>query len=146
MTSFILFAALLVVAVIALLLPPLLRAPKPSAGADHREANLAIFRDQLAELERERANGALDLADFEQAQNELQRRLLDEVEAEPAAAPPDTRPGSRKTALALLIVVPLAAAVGYGLSTTLSVAVAHTEMKLFDAVSCVPAWVPPALM
>ncbi|MEF8731850.1 MAG: c-type cytochrome biogenesis protein CcmI [Candidatus Accumulibacter meliphilus] len=113
MTSFILFAALLVVAVIALLLPPLLRAPKPSPGADHREANLAIFRDQLAELERERANGALDLADFEQAQNELQRRLLDEVQPR-ASAPSETRPG-RKTALALLVVLPLAAAGGYAL-------------------------------
>ncbi|RDE51314.1 MAG: c-type cytochrome biogenesis protein CcmI [Candidatus Accumulibacter meliphilus] len=113
MTSFILFAVLLVVAVIALLLPPLLRAPKPSAGADHREANLAIFRDQLAELERERANGALDLADFEQAQNELQRRLLDEVQPR-ASAPSEARPG-RKTALALLVVLPLAAAGGYAL-------------------------------
>jgi cytochrome c-type biogenesis protein CcmH len=113
MTSFILFAALLIVAVIAILLPPLLRAPKPSAGADHREANLAIFRDQLAELERERDNGALDLADFEQAQNELQRRLLDEVQPR-ASAPSETRPG-RKTALALLVVLPLAAAGGYAL-------------------------------
>ncbi|MQM32083.1 MAG: c-type cytochrome biogenesis protein CcmI [Candidatus Accumulibacter phosphatis] len=113
MTSFILFAVLLVVAVIAILLPPLLRAPKPSAGADHREANLAIFRDQLAELERERDNGALDLADFEQAQNELQRRLLDEVQPR-ASAPSEARPG-RKTALALLVVLPLAAAGGYAL-------------------------------
>ena len=113
MTSFILFAALLIVAVIAILLPPLLRAPKQSAGADHREANLAIFRDQLAELERERDNGALDLADFEQAQNELQRRLLDEVQPR-ASAPSEARPG-RKTALALLVVLPLAAAGGYAL-------------------------------
>ncbi|MER2515998.1 c-type cytochrome biogenesis protein CcmI [Candidatus Accumulibacter phosphatis] len=113
MTSFILFAALLIVAVIAILLPPLLRAPKPSTGADHREANLAIFRDQLAELERERENGSLALADFEQAQNELQRRLLDEVQPA-ASAPSETRPG-RKTALALLVVLPLAAAGGYAL-------------------------------
>ncbi len=113
MTSFILFAALLVVAVIALLLPPLLRAPKPSGGADRREANLAIFRDQLAEIERERDNGSLAEADFEQATNELQRRLLEEVQPTASAASA-ARPG-RKTALALLLVLPLAAAGGYAL-------------------------------
>jgi cytochrome c-type biogenesis protein CcmH len=91
------------------------RAPGASATADRREANLAIFRDQLAELGREHHDGSLADEDFVNSRNELQRRLLDEVEAEPAAAPPDTRPGSRKTALALLIVVPLAAAVGYTL-------------------------------
>ncbi|EXI77508.1 MAG: Formate-dependent nitrite reductase complex subunit NrfG [Candidatus Accumulibacter appositus] len=113
MTSFILFAALLVIAVVALLLPPLLRAPRPSGGADQREANLAIFRDQLAEIERERDNGSLAEADFEQANNELQRRLLEEVQPD-ARAQHETRPG-RKTALALLLVLPLAAAGGYAL-------------------------------
>ena len=113
MTSFILLAALLVVAVIALLLPPLLRAPRPSGGADQREANLAIFRDQLAELERERDNGSLAEADFAQANNELQRRLLEEVQPT-ASAPSAAHPG-RKTALALLLVLPLAAAGGYAL-------------------------------
>jgi len=115
MTTFIIAAALLLVAVIAILLPPIWRAPGASATADRRAANLAIFRDQLAELGREHHDGSLADEDFVNSRNELQRRLLDEVEAEPAAAPPDTRPGSRKTALALLIVVPLAAAVGYTL-------------------------------
>ncbi|WP_313953144.1 c-type cytochrome biogenesis protein CcmI [Accumulibacter sp.] len=113
MSSFILFAALLVVAVVAILLPPLLRAPRSSGGADHREANLAIFRDQLAELERERDNGSLAETDFEQAQSELQRRLLDEVE--PPASDKTIASGGRKTALALLLVLPLAAAGGYAL-------------------------------
>jgi cytochrome c-type biogenesis protein CcmH len=36
-------------------LPPLLARAATSGAADRREANLAIFRDQLAELERERA-------------------------------------------------------------------------------------------
>ncbi|MFW5397711.1 MAG: cytochrome c-type biogenesis protein CcmH [Candidatus Accumulibacter regalis] len=113
MTSFILLAALLVVAVAAILLPPLLRAPRSSGGADQREATLAIFRDQLAELERECANGSLAEADFEQAQSELQRRLLDDIQP-PTSGQSDARPG-RKTALALLVVLPLAAAGGYAL-------------------------------
>ena len=106
-------AALLVVAVIALLLPPLLRTPRFSGSTDQSEANLAIFRDQLAELERERREGSLAEADFAQAKSELQRRLLEEVPAQ--AAPATTDGGSRQTALALLVLIPLAAAAGYAL-------------------------------
>ena len=47
-----------------------------------------------------------------QAQAELQRRLLDEVEALPAPAATRTQ-ASRKTAFALLLIIPLAAATGY---------------------------------
>jgi cytochrome c-type biogenesis protein CcmH len=111
MSAFIIVAALLVVAIIAILLPPLWRLPEPSGSGDRREANLAIFRDQLAELEREREDGSLAEADFVQAQAELQRRLLDEVE--PQQAPAAHTQGSRKTALALLVIVPLATAAGY---------------------------------
>lgn len=113
MTAFIIVAALLLAATLAILLPPLWRAPPPSASADRREANLAVFRDQLAELDRERAEGTLGAADVEQARAELQRRLLDEVEAQPAA--PATRGGGRRTALLLLLAMPLAAAAGYAL-------------------------------
>ena len=123
MTAFVICAGLLVVAVVAIVLRPLWRAPRaaPPAGA-RSAANLAIFRDQLAELERERSAGTLSEADFAQAKTELQRRLLDEVD--PAQALADTggpAPGvasapagsERKTALALLLVLPLAAAAGY---------------------------------
>jgi cytochrome c-type biogenesis protein CcmH len=108
MSAFIIVAAMLVVAIIAILLPPLWRLPKPSGSGDRREANLAIFRDQVAELEREREDGSLAEADFVQAQAELQRRLLDEVECSRRRRPP--RP---QTALALLLIVPLATAAGY---------------------------------
>ena len=112
MSAFIIVAAMLVVAIIAILLPPLWRLPKPSGSGDRREAILAIFRDQVAELEREREDGSLAEADFVQAQAELQRRLLDEVEALPAPAATRTQ-ASRKTAFALLLIIPLAAATGY---------------------------------
>jgi len=115
MTGFIIVAALLVVAVIALLLPPLWRAPRASGAADRREANLAIFRDQISELERERHDGLLAEADFVSARNELQRRLLDEVQPATTTPPAGNDSGGRKTALALLVIIPLAAAAGYTL-------------------------------
>lgn len=113
MTAFLIAAALLVAAVIALLLPPLLRTPRSSGRTDQSEANLAILRDQLAELERERRDGSLAEADFTQAKSELQRRLLEEMPAPTALTTADG--GGRRTALALLVLIPLAAAAGYAL-------------------------------
>ena len=111
-TAFILAAALLVLVILAILLLPLWRAPRVSSAIDRREANLDIFRDQLSELERERSAGSLAEADFEQAKSELQRRLLEEVQPEAVA---QQAIGGRKTALALLIVIPLAATAGYAI-------------------------------
>jgi cytochrome c-type biogenesis protein CcmH len=109
MTLFAVLATLLVVVVAAFLLPPLWFGRRPdNAVTERREANLAIFRDQLAELEKEKGEGSLTNPDFEQAQRELQHRLLQEVNEDPAVAQQSRAP-SRKAALALLVAVPLAA-------------------------------------
>lgn len=119
MTVFVLLAALLVVAVTARLIYPLLRNPGSAAqsidaAGERRAANLAIFRDQLSELERERDEGSLSAADFEQAKREVQRRLLEDVQPEAGGdSEGAARPASRKTALVLLVVLPIAAAIGY---------------------------------
>lgn len=115
MTQFAIFATLLIVVVAAFILPPLwlgLRAPKPQT--DRKEANLAIFRDQLNELADEKAEGSLADADFEQARGELQRRLLEEVDGTEAAGAISHGP-SRKTAIALLLLLPVLALLGYGM-------------------------------
>jgi len=114
LASFIAAASLLVLFVLAILLWPLWRAPKTSGAINRQAANLDIFRDQLRELESDHDRGLLADGDFEQARNELQRRLLEDVQVGTAsqAKTPPARPG-RKTALALLIVIPLAAAIGY---------------------------------
>lgn len=117
MTQFAIFATLLIIVVAAFVLPPLwlgLRAPK--ASADRKETNLGIFRDQLAELSRERAEGSLAEADFDQARNELQRRLLEEVEpAATDAGASVTHGPSRKTAIAVLLLLPILGLLGYGI-------------------------------
>ena len=115
MTQFILFAVLLLAVTLALLLPPLWSARrKPTLDADRKAANLVIFRDQLAELEREKSEGTLAEADFEQAKRELQRRLLEEVDSE-GQEPVGQAAPSRKTAVALLVLLPLFALGAYGL-------------------------------
>lgn len=117
MTQFAIYATLLIVVVAAFILPPLwrgLRTPKPQS--ERKEANLAIFRDQLQELETEKAEGMLAEADFEQARRELQRRLLEEVEPEAAApATPASHAPTRKTAIAILLLLPVLALLGYGM-------------------------------
>lgn len=113
MTTFFALAALLViVAAIPLVLPLLRRAPQASGDADQRAANLTILRDQLTELEREHAEGSLSADDFAQARQELQRRLLEE--AAPAGDTAREAAPSRKTALMIVILLPLVALAGYG--------------------------------
>jgi len=114
MTAFVLCAALLVIATLILLLPPLWRgASASSVSTDRKEANLAIFRDQFAELAREKVDGSLAGADFEQAERELQRRLLEEIPTESADASRGVGGASRKTAILLALLLPLLAVGGY---------------------------------
>lgn len=88
MTLFIVIAGLLLVAVLAAVLYPLWRDSARHAGAAKvRELNLAVLREQRAELERDRAAGAIDAAAYEKAREELERRALEDLSesAVPAA-------------------------------------------------------------
>lgn len=115
MNQFAIFATLLIVLVAGLLLTPLwLGQRQPKGSGDRKETNLAIFRDQLSELEREKAEGSLAEADFEQAKSELKRRLLEELAPSAADAVQVTHAPSRKTAIALLLLLPLLSLLGYG--------------------------------
>jgi cytochrome c-type biogenesis protein CcmH len=114
MTIFILFAALIVVVALLRLVPPLWRGSSAVvAPAERKEANLAIFRDQLAELEREKAEGTLAEAEFDQAQRELRRRLLEEIPADGDDTIAAVRGASRKTAMVLALLLPALAVGGY---------------------------------
>ena len=112
--QFILAAALVTLVVLGILLRPLWRAAKPAVGSsstDRRQANLAIFRDQLQELENDHRNGLLSAEDVEQARKELQRRLLDETSDAPTAT--ISHPNARHHALRLGLLLPIAAILIY---------------------------------
>lgn len=103
---FLLATLALLAIVIFFLLRPLLR-PRPADQTTRQAMNSAIYRTQLRELESDLQEGSLTPAAFEEAQRELQRRLLNESDnPEPAPAPA----ASRRTAIALLILLPLASA------------------------------------
>lgn len=104
-----LFSALgLLVVVLFFLLRPLLRSQQTTA-ASRQALNSAIYREQLRELESDLAAGQLTESAYSEAERELQRRLL--AESEEAAAPSAPEPpAGRNTALALLLILPLASA------------------------------------
>lgn len=75
--------ALLTTATVAALLWPLLRMRLPAR--DRLSGELAIYRDQLAELERERDAGRLKPAEAAAARTEIERRMLAAGDAAAAA-------------------------------------------------------------
>lgn len=100
---------LLAMLAFAALLPivlPLLRpaTPAPDAAAFDQ----AVYRDQLAELDRDIARGVLTQAEAASARLEIQRRLLAAADADPA---PATRSSARMSGL---LALGLVAAVGLG--------------------------------
>lgn len=116
MNQFILFATLLIVLVTGMILAPLWLGRRHSGlKLDRRETNLAIFRDQLAELDKEIAEGSLAEADFEQAKSELKRRLLEETGDSPSKETPLSWAPSRKTALVILVLLPTLSLLAYGM-------------------------------
>jgi len=109
--SFLAAAAVMALVVLAWLLRPLLRRAQGATSASRQILNTAIYRDQLAELERDRAEGSLAESDFEQARVELQRRLLEDASV--ADAPPLAPHSAKRTALTVALLLPLSAALMY---------------------------------
>lgn len=100
---------LLMTAVVIVLWPLLRRSTSPVIGRDR--SNLDIHRDQFSELENDLAAGTLGADRYEQAKNELERRVLEEtaVQAEP---PPSAVPG-KAVPIAIGVAIPLAAILLY---------------------------------
>ncbi|HSV35862.1 MAG TPA: c-type cytochrome biogenesis protein CcmI [Ramlibacter sp.] len=107
MTAFVACAVLSIAVVLALLLRPFLRNPAASGGISHRQLNAAIYREQIARLDQDQAEGLLREEDHTQARAELQRRLLEETQ-EPQSASRLHAP--RRTVVALSLLLPVAAA------------------------------------
>lgn len=108
MTGFVVAAALLVIAALVLLLPPLLRREQ-FEDLDRDRQNVAIARERLGELERDRDEGRLTEAEFMQARGELEQALMVDLETTQEARPlaPATR--GRWLAALVAVIVPLAA-------------------------------------
>ena len=96
--------AIVVLAVLAVT-PLVLVLSRGGATRGRREAALALHRAQLAEIDRDLAEGRLSPEDHATAKLEVQRRLLAAADAPEEA----TEGGGRAMLLATAIIVPLAA-------------------------------------
>jgi cytochrome c-type biogenesis protein CcmH len=103
-------AALTAVVLVALLVP-LFRRYRPSPSRAQRER--AIYRDQLAELQREVEAGRVSAADAKLAETEIQRKMLaraDMVDPAEVAAAPSSRGWTAPAALLLIAtIIPIGA-------------------------------------
>jgi len=109
--AFWIIAALLVAGALAFVLPPLVRNRSAMRTTDRETANTELYRNELAELERELAENRIDEKQFREAQLEIERRLIEDVGsagANAAAAVVEARP-HRRLALALGVALPVAA-------------------------------------
>ncbi len=99
-------------AALGFVLVPLIRSKGDGPG---RSAfDVAVYRDQLAEIERDVERGCLDRGEADAARIEVERRLLAAAERDlPVAAPAPARRQGRATAIALGVAVPAMAAVLY---------------------------------
>ena len=94
---------------LAVLLPPLL-AEVPLPASDPDEALRRLYQAQLTELKLERSGGRLSETDHAQAVEELQRRLLNELDRPRASVAWRQSPWLRRgSALLLAVLLPVAA-------------------------------------
>lgn len=113
MTLWLIIAAMTVVA-LAVVVVPLVRARR--APTDRAEYDLAIYRDQLAEVTRDSERGMLAPAEAEAARLEIERRMLaaaDTAPQSPGDAPPAAPRHRWRLAAALAILVPAIAVPAY---------------------------------
>ncbi|MGM0434453.1 MAG: c-type cytochrome biogenesis protein CcmI [Pseudomonadota bacterium] len=108
--NFWLAVILLIILALVFVIYPMLFAHRSRPVVQYREQNLATYRTRLAELERERDEGALDESGFESLKDELEMRLLRDVEAEETGS--DGGPGGRAGVVITTLVLALALPVG----------------------------------
>lgn len=107
MTMFWVTAVLMTCVVLAAILFPLLRTRLADLPA-RADYDIAVFKDQLSELDRDIERGLLDDNEAEAARVEIQRRMLAAAEMKDADA--ETSPGqSRLLAVTISIALPVAA-------------------------------------
>ena len=112
MLVFWLLALTMTAAALVLLVPPLLRdrTAQHDAPDSARDANVALYRERLAELDRERDRGEIGADRYAALREDLERGLLADVDAAPAAhaaGGAGRRPPPRWMAAAVGLTVPV---------------------------------------
>lgn len=113
MTAFWVVAGIFIVVALLFVIPVLLRSKRNESQEqiERQAANITIYRDQLAELERDLRNDTLSREQYDSSKQELQKRMLQDV-SENGESVTHLVPTSRHGVVAGIIVtlvIPLAA-------------------------------------
>lgn len=115
MMIFWLLCATFVAIGLAFVLPPLLQRSEkdPESGdTSSKEANIEVYRDQLAELQSDLSNGLISEEQYKQDRQEFELRLLEDVAATEGAAP-GTSNNNRSLVYILAFALPVVAVIFY---------------------------------
>lgn len=100
--------AIMTAAALAALLWPFYRRGAPEGGS--RDAELAVYRDQLAEIDRDMARGLIGSEEARATRNEVARRMLAAAGPTDMAEPAHASPGARRAAyVSALLGIPVVA-------------------------------------
>jgi len=116
MIIFWLVCAILVAIALAFVLPALLQGSATRADASgQKEANIAVYRDQISELEADLATGTVSREQFDQDRDEIERRLLEDVTSSSAVSSRPLKPAKegRGAVYAVALGLPILAVAFY---------------------------------
>lgn len=109
--------ALLLGGALLMLLPPLWKSRAAAEPVTRGAANLAIYRDQWREAERDLGQGLIAPEQIDQARDDIQRRWLEDAAAPAPPAVAVSQPAAsqtaRRSAIALGLLLPLASVLSY---------------------------------
>jgi cytochrome c-type biogenesis protein CcmH len=102
-------ALLLMAATILFLLPPLLQGKESKNVIERKDLNILLYKDQLKELETDLNNGTITQDQFDQAQSDLERSLMQDVVEEVPGVTQTKSISGKYAAIFIGIAVPLTA-------------------------------------
>ena len=112
MLLFWILATLVILATLALVVPPLMRDTAPGRDVAD-DANIALYRERLAELDRERDRGEIGAERYAALRQDLERGLLADVAGHDASRAV-ARPPSYRMAMVIAVAVPVCGLGLYG--------------------------------
>jgi cytochrome c-type biogenesis protein CcmH len=114
MIIFWLIAAALIGIGLVFILPTLMQRSTAADADTKRQANIAVYRDQLSELKADLQAGLVSKEQYEQDRDEIERRLLEDV-GPPVSTKTKTLAGAGRLTYVLALAIPVAAVALYSL-------------------------------